>query len=241
MGDWKRHIKAAAVAAAVLLVGGCYYGPPAYTETAVVVAAPAPVFQFSGGVEGYYEPAYATYVYGSGGYYYRWVGSGWVYTATWGGYWQPVPPALFLPPLLVYGPPPPIIGYRPYFVWWRARVGGWYAVNHPVWWQRHEMYLAHYSVWHARVVRYYENHPGYRPRMRPVFHGRPGGADYGRERHGAVQGREDRFGRPGPADRGPQHRGPAGRDRGGPGPEGRGGPGPEGRGGHGRHCRDGDC
>ncbi|HET9122984.1 MAG TPA: hypothetical protein VFN52_05725 [Acidiferrobacteraceae bacterium] len=209
----------------LMLLAGCYYGPPAYPQ-AVVAVAPAPVFVFPDGVDAYYDPAYGTYVYGDGGFYYRWVGGGWVYTASWGGYWRPLPPAVFLPPLLVYGPPPPVVGYRPYFIWWRARVGGWYAVHHPLWWERHERYLRHYQLWHARVVTFYARHPGYRPRMRPVFHGRARGPvrygyDRGDVRRGPYEGdRPDgrpRFG--GRAERG------YGRGRGG----GRG------------HCRHGDC
>ena len=256
MGNWTQRIKTLGTAASMLVLGGCYYygppyEPPAYTEATVAVVAPTPVFVFSGGVSTYYEPTYSAYVYGDDGYYYRWVNNGWVYTSSWGGYWRPMPPSLLLPPLLVYGPPPPVVGYRPYFVWWRGRVGGWYEENHPVWWQRHERYLANYQVWHANVVRFYENHPGYHPRMRPLFHGRPEatayrpGRDRGLDRQARFNGNPQRDRRL--AGAAAVRQGPAG-GRQGPAGGRRGPAAGHGAPGHGqrrpprpRHCKNGDC
>lgn len=194
-----------AVLAAVALLGGCYYQPYgygsgyygdgySYYSATTEIGAPAAVFTFSDGVQGYYAPAYGAYVYGYGGYYYRWNGAAWLFTVNFGGPWRPLPPAFSLPPLLAFGPPPPVVAYRPYFIWWRAHMTGWYARYHPAWWARHREYIRHYALWHERVVHFYRMHPGARPRMRPLFSGR--------ER--PFNQRQNRFGPPRPGFGGPR-------------------------------------
>ncbi|MHB8253272.1 MAG: hypothetical protein ACYDEV_06125 [Acidiferrobacter sp.] len=171
MVRWARGV--AAIGAMVVLLTGCVVPPGyGYARTSFVVGGPQVAFTFSDGVEGYYEPAYGTYIYGDGGYYYRWVGSSWVYASSYGGPWEPVVTTMYLPPLLIYGPPPPTVAYRPYFVWWRLHAAPWYEVNHPRWWYQHRPYIRHYALWRDHVVRFYENHPGQRPVMRPLFRGR---------------------------------------------------------------------
>ena len=165
----------------VSFLTGCYYPPQGYdygysggyssgyTSGTYAQGGPTAVFTFSDGVQGYYLSTYSTYVYGYNGGYYRWIGDGWDYAPYYNGPWGPLPPSFYLPPLLVYGPPPPVVAYRPYFVWWRAQAGPWYAMHHPGWWQRHQMYVRHYNLWNDHVVRYYQIHPHYRPVMHPVF------------------------------------------------------------------------
>ena len=189
MTRWLRIF--AVIGAMVVSLTGCV-APPGYgyAQTSVVVGGPQVAFRFSDGVEGYYDTAYGTYVYGDGGYYYRWVGSSWVYTNYYGGPWTPVVGAVYLPPLLIYGPPPPVVAYRPYFVWWRLHAAPWYAVNHPRWWYRHRFYVRHYALWHEHVVKFYENHPGRGLGMRPMFRHRDQRFDR-MQRHGQVQRRQD--------------------------------------------------
>lgn len=183
----------AVTGALALCLMGCVAAPGyGYARTAVVVGGPQVAFTFSDGVEGYYEPAYGAYVYGDGGYYYRWVGNDWVYANYYGGPWQPVVATVYLPPLLAFGPPPPIVGYRPYFVWWRLHEAHWYAVNHPHWWYRHRMYVRHYALWHEHVVRFYARHPAQRPGMRPLFHARERRFDHARLRQRRAA-QENRF------------------------------------------------
>lgn len=139
---------------------------------AVGVVGPQYAFSFGNNVNAYYSPVYRTYLYGDGGLYYRWVDTGWVYGPAPVGPWLPLSLAVFLPPVLLYGPPPPVIVYRPYFVWWRMAVAPWYARVHPGWWMQHRVFLAHYALWRARVVPIYAAHPGLlwrRPGMRPIF------------------------------------------------------------------------
>ncbi|WP_298136238.1 hypothetical protein [Acidiferrobacter sp.] len=136
------------------------------------ISGPQYAFTFGDNLNAYYWPAYSTFIYADNGFYYRWIDGGWVYAPGVAGPWWPIAPGVFLPPALLYGPPPPVIGYRPYFVWWRAGIGPWYARAHPIWWMHHRMFLAHYAVWRARIIPYYQAHPGIfwrRPGMRPVF------------------------------------------------------------------------
>ena len=162
----------AMMGAALLLLSGCVVRPGGYgySEATFAVAGPQVAFTFSDGIDAYYEPAFGAYIYGANGYYYRWVNDGWVYATYYDGPWLPVIATVYLPPLLAYGPPPPIVRYRPYFVWWRMHAARWYAIHHPHWWYRHHFYMRHYAAWRAHVIRYYENHPGRRPAMRPFFH-----------------------------------------------------------------------
>ncbi|MHB8231393.1 MAG: hypothetical protein ACYDDB_00640 [bacterium] len=168
----------------VLILSGCatYYGPPAYSQGYVGfgVAAPNFAFSFGEGVNAYYAPAFGAYIYGYNGYYYRWYNDGWVYANVYSGPWYPITAGIYLPGILAFGPPPPIIAYPPYFTWWRIHVGPWYRIHHPGWWGRHHMYLRNYNVWHEHEGRFYNNHPYRNWRMRKPF----GRGDHGNNRNG---------------------------------------------------------
>ncbi|WP_071182956.1 hypothetical protein [Acidithiobacillus ferrivorans] len=129
-------------------------------------------FSVGDGVNAYYLPTASSFVYAYDGFYYDWAGNGWLYSTDYIGPWYPLPLYSVLPLPLEYGPPPPMVPYQPYFVWWRARVAPWYQVNHPAWWFRHRMDLDHYRVWRARVIPRNRGRPFYRGPMHPVF--RPG-------------------------------------------------------------------
>ena len=126
-------------------------------------------FSVGGGVNVYYLPAMSDFVYAGDGLYYEWSGEGWLYSGAYYGPWLPLPMTMVVPPPLLYGPPPPVFAFRPYFIWWRARVAPWYHVYHPGWWLRHHVYLAHYRIWRARVIPLYRNRPFYRWRMHRVI------------------------------------------------------------------------
>ena len=234
---------------ALLFLSGCVVRPGAYGygEGTFAVAGPQVAFTFSDGVDAYYESAFGAYIYGANGYYYRWVNNGWLYATYYDGPWVPIGGSVYLPPLLAYGPPPPVVRYRPYFVWWRMHAGPWYAVHHPHWWYRHHFYLRHYGAWRTHVIRYYDNHPGRRPAMRVLFHRHEQRMDRLQQRR-MMRQRQNRFydhgpmaqrggplryrrpfmGGPGPAQRFQRGPGPMQRFQGGPGPMQRfqGGPGP---------------
>ncbi len=200
---------------ALLLLSGCVVRPGGYgyVTTGVAVAGPQVAFTFSDGVDAYYEPAFGAYIYSDDGYYYRWVNDGWVYATYYDGPWIPVVATVYLPPLLAFGPPPPIVRYRPYFVWWRMHAARWYAIHHPHWWYRHHLYMRHYAQWRAHVVRYYENHPGRRPAMRVLFHRREQRLDRLRHQRAMARRRQERFHARHPlaGPRPPAFRGPASR------------------------------
>jgi len=161
----------------VLILSGCaaYYNPPAYSQGYISVATPNFAFSFGEGVNAYYAPAFGAYIYGYNGYYYRWLNGGWVYANVYAGPWYPVTAGIYLPGILAFGPPPPVIAYRPYFIWWRMHVGPWYRAYHPGWWARHRMFLRRYREWRLHVNRFYRNHPYQNWRMRRHFeHGGPG-------------------------------------------------------------------
>lgn len=148
--------------------------PPASAGIFIGVSAPVFAFNMGEGVGVYWAPAYATYVYVENGYYLRWTGVRWVYATVYGAPWMPLPPDFVLPPLFAYGPPPPIVVYRPYFLWWRIHVAPWYAEYHPRWWGRYHPYLRDYDDWRVHVIPYYAarpeiwEHPGALG-MRPRF------------------------------------------------------------------------
>ena len=147
---------------------------PAQAVVGVSVSVGTPGYSLSFGenLKAFYAPHYSAYVYTDHGLYYRWVGNGWVYSRMVVGPWWPLAPTVFLPPLLAYGPPPPVVAYRPYFVWWRMRVAPWYAHAHPVWWMRHHPFLARYALWRTHVIPFYRAHPGIlwrRPVGRIIF------------------------------------------------------------------------
>ena len=126
-------------------------------------------FSVGEGINAYYLPAKADFIYTGNGRYYEWSGNDWLYSSTYYGPWLPLPMTMVVPPPLLYGPPPPVFAFRPYFVWWRARVAPWYRLYHPGWWLRHHVYLAHYRIWRVRVIPSYRNRPSYRGRIRAVF------------------------------------------------------------------------
>lgn len=154
--------------------------PPAQAGFGLMVAGPQFAFSLSGGMNVFWLPGYSSFAYYSDGYYFRWVAGRWIYAPVYAGPWVPVAPWFALPPLLVYGPPPPIVVYRPYFVWWRARIAPWYREYHPHWWRSYHPYLRHYAIWRRRAVPYFRAHPmaWQRPRMHPYF--RPAHPDYRR-------------------------------------------------------------
>ena len=126
-------------------------------------------FSVGDGINADYLPATAEFVYAGSGRYYEWSGNAWLYSGSYYGPWLPLPVTMVVPPPLLYGPPPPVFAFRPYFVWWRARVAPWYRLYHPGWWRRHHVYLAHYRIWRVRVIPSYRNRPFYRGRIRAVF------------------------------------------------------------------------
>ena len=154
----------------VLFLSGCatYYSRPAYSQGYIGIGVAAPNFAFSlgDGVNAYYAPMYDTYIYGYNGYYWRWLNGGWVYASGYSSPWYPVTAGVYLPPALIYGPPPPVMDYQPYFTWWTNYVGPWYRVNHPGWWGRHHMFLRNFGTWRSHVNHGYIN--------RPFRHGGPG-------------------------------------------------------------------
>jgi hypothetical protein len=158
----------------VLAFGGfaAYFNASAYSQgynIGVSVVAPNLAFSFGDGVNAYYAPIYGGYLYGYNGSYYRWYNGGWIYTNTYGGPWYPVGAGIYLPGILAFGPPPPVVNYPPYFSWWRSNVGPWYRFHHPGWWGRHHMYLKNYNTWHQHEGRFYNNHPYQNWRMRKAF------------------------------------------------------------------------
>jgi len=170
----------------ILFLSGftAYYSSPAYSDGyyGVGVATPNFVFSFGNGVNVYEAPIYGGYIYRYNGYYYRWLNGGWVYTNVYAGPWYPVTPGIYLPEILTFGPPPPVVAYPGYFSWWRNYVGPWYRYHHPGWWGRHHMYLRNYNVWHEHEGNFYRNHPYQNWRMRrpfgvggPAFRPAPGG------------------------------------------------------------------
>ncbi len=159
--------------AALLVLDGCVMPPGRYGYSgSIMVGAPQVAFTFDDGVAAYYESAYGVYVYEDDGVYYRWTDGAWVYANNYDGPWAPVLGAVYLPPLLMYGPPPPLVRYRPYFLWWRGHFAHWYAIHHPRWWYRHRVYMRSYPAWRAHVVKGYARHPGRRPGMRAFYHPR---------------------------------------------------------------------
>ncbi len=229
----------------VLFLSGCatYYGRPAYSQGYIGIGVAAPNFAFSigNGVDAYYAPMYDTYIYGYNGYYWRWLNGGWIYASGYSGPWYPVTAGIYLPPSLIYGPPPPVMDYQPYFTWWTNYVGPWYRVNHPGWWERHHMFLRNFGTWRSHVNRGYVNRPfrhGGLPGFRgPAQQGRPGfrgPAQQGRPGFGGPQQGRPGFrgpvqqGRPGfggPQQGRPGFRGPVQQGRPGFGGPQQGGPG----------------
>jgi hypothetical protein len=142
---------------------------PAQAGVFIGISTPNFAFSFGQGLNAYYAPSFQSYIYGYNGLYYRWYNGGWVYASVYSGQWFPLTPAMVLPAPLVYGPPPPVVMYRPYFFWWRLHVAPWYREYHPGWWARHHMYLRHYRAWRAYAPRFYATHPFYKEKMRRIF------------------------------------------------------------------------
>jgi hypothetical protein len=177
---------------AFALSGCATYSTPAYSGGFISVSTPNFAFSFGEGVNAYYAPMFQTYIYGYNGYYYRWLNGGWVYASIYSGPWYSVPPTVVLPGPLVYGPPPPIIAYRPYFIWWRLHAAPWYRVYHPGWWVRHQAFIRHYSLWRSHVGRFYANHPFYAGKMRRIFNLKHKEKTF-RQRHPAERGHPGNF------------------------------------------------
>ncbi len=172
-GTLHMHRRIIAIVVMVCTLWG-FSGRPAqaYVGISVTMGAPGFLLSFGQNLHAFYAPRYSAYVYRDDGLYYRWVGDGWIYSRMAGGPWWPLSPAVYLPPLLAYGPPPPVMMYRPYFMWWRMRVGPWYARMHPVWWREHRAFVARYWLWRTRVLPFYRAHPGIlwrRPVGREIF------------------------------------------------------------------------
>ncbi len=147
---------------------------PARAQFGIYVGAPSFAFSLFGGVNVFWMPSLATYAYYGNGYYYRWYQGGWLYAPVYYGPWAPLPPWFVLPQILLYGPPPPLVLYRPYFAWWRGNIGPWWRMHHPGWWGRYHPYLHHFDDWRRRAIPYFRNHPDFwerrgGPRMRPSF------------------------------------------------------------------------
>ena len=126
-------------------------------------------FSIGEGVNAYYLPTMNTFIYSGNEIYYEWSGDGWLYSRSYYGPWLPVAVTMVVPTPLLYGPPPPVFSFRPYFVWWRARVAPWYRIYHPHWWLRYHPYMSHYRVWRARVIPLYRDRPFYLGRIHPVL------------------------------------------------------------------------
>ena len=126
-------------------------------------------FSVGEGVNAYYLPSVNNFIYSGDDCYYEWSGNGWLYSRSYYGPWLPIAMTMVVPTPLLYGPPPPVFTFRPYFVWWRVRVAPWYRTYHPDWWLRHHAYLAHYRIWRARVIPLYRNRPFYLGRIHPVL------------------------------------------------------------------------
>ncbi len=202
----------------ILFLSGltAYYSSPAYSEGyyGVGVATPNFAFSFGNGVNVYEAPIYGGYIYGYNGYYYRWLNGGWVYANVYAGPWYPVTAGIYLPGILAFGPPPPVVAYPGYFSWWRGNIGPWYRENHPGWWRRHNMFLGNYGTWRSHVNNYYNNHPYQNWRMRRPFE--QGGPAFRGQRQMRPRGPMQQQG---PAFRGPmQQQGPAFRGQGPRGP-----------------------
>lgn len=154
MARWMRIF--AVLGTMMVALAGCVAAPGyGYSQTSLMIGGPQVAFTFSDGVGAYYQPAYNSYIYSDDGYYYRWVGNHWLYARYYGGPWQAVVTTVYLPHLLAYGPPPPLVAYRPYFIWWRQHEARWYAARRPRWWYQHRIYVRHYALWRQHIQRFY--------------------------------------------------------------------------------------
>ncbi len=161
------------VASFLAAVGWTTYNSPkahSYIGFSIGVAAPNFAFSIGSGVNAYYAPAFG-YIYGYNGYYYRWMGNYWLYGTAFGGPWYPIPYGFYVPPILIYGPPPPFYNNGPYFRWWAGHVGPWWHANYPGWWARHGAYMGNYHEWNDHMERYYHGRPGPGWRMGPEHEG----------------------------------------------------------------------
>ncbi|MHB8231455.1 MAG: hypothetical protein ACYDDB_00955 [bacterium] len=119
--------------------------------------APAPTFAFAvgSGVNVYYDPFLSTYLYEYNGIYFNWVNDAWVYSLDYYGPWYAITPYVVIPTPLLFGPPPPVKAYRPYWSWWSVQIGPFYMAYHPFWWRRYGIYTANYNVYVRKVVNNY--------------------------------------------------------------------------------------
>ncbi len=142
----------------------CTYGTwiiaqaPAPIQPQVGVGiAPAPTFAFAvgSGVNVYYDPFLSSYLYEYNGIYFNWVNNAWVYSPVYSGPWYAITPYVVIPTPLLFGPPPPVIAYRPYWSWWSVQIGPFYMTYHPLWWRRYGAYTTNYNVYVRKVVNNY--------------------------------------------------------------------------------------
>ena len=187
-----------------------YYSSPAYSEGYynVSVGAPNFAFSFGNGVNVYDAPMYRGYIYSYNGYYYRWLNSGWVYANVYGGPWYSVTTGIYLPGILAFGPPPPVVAYPGYFSWWKSDVSPWYRYHHPGWWGRHHMFLRNYRSWRSHANNYYNNRSYQNWRMRRPFERNSQGPRGGmqQQRGPAFRGQQGQHGRPMRAGHAGKHR-----------------------------------
>ena len=147
------------------------YMPPVQPQVGIGVA-PAPLFVFGlgDGINVYFLTSLSTYIYEYNGLYFNWENNGWLYSTTYYGPWQQVTPVVVIPVPLLYGPPPPVIAYEPYFRWWRLRIGPFYRMYHPRWWYRHRVFIRHYTIWKKVVIKkIYVRRPFYRGKIHPII------------------------------------------------------------------------
>lgn len=140
--------------------------------------APSFAFSFGEGVNAYYAPAYNTYIYGYNGTYYRWYNDGWLYASGFQGQWYPLTMGMFIPGILAFGPPPPIMNYRPYYDWWMGNISPWYRTHHRDWWERNHGYMNNYGTWRSHSEKFYKNRPAGNWGMKQMFGRRNQGNNY---------------------------------------------------------------
>lgn len=154
--------------------------------------APAPIFVFAvgSGVNVYYDPFLSSFLYEYNGIYFNWVNDAWVYSINYDGPWYAITPYVIIPTPLLFGPPPPVVAYRPYWSWWSIKIGPFYMTYHPLWWRRYGIYATHYNLYVKKVINnYYINNNFYavgRYRMHAVINPHQGRLIFPRDEHPVV-------------------------------------------------------
>ncbi|MHB1679514.1 MAG: hypothetical protein ACYCTB_03255 [bacterium] len=154
------------------------YLPPIQPQGGVGTSiTPYPLFAFGlgNGINVYFLTSLSTYIYEYNGVYFNWENNGWVYSTAYYGPWYPVSSVVVIPVPLLYGPPPPVVAYQPYFNWWRTQIGPFYRVYHPRWWYRHRIFIRHYTIWKRVVInRVYNRRPFYMGKIHQIINPRRG-------------------------------------------------------------------